>query len=275
MSSRQSREELARFLRTRRQRIAPAQVGLPDGRRRRTNGLRREEVAVLAGLSPTWYTYLEQARDIRPSPEVLDSLANVLALTDDERQYMHQLTFGREPALPPRDSAGIDLSLVTDLVHTAGTGPFPVYALDYSANVIAWNAAAAEWYTNWGERHGWDRNMVWWLLTSDEARQRIVDWAQDARDITARTRAQAARSPQERQLQALIARLRETSAEFRQWWANHEVRGQRTRIRRLRHPVLGERPMRLAVVHPGEDPRVTIAFHLPITSAANQHGGVD
>src|SRR4051812_24358339 len=91
------RNELAAFLRTRRERISPASVGLPTGSRRRTNGLRREEVAVLAGVSPIWYTYLEQGQNIRPSIEVLDSLARVLALSEDGRRYIHMLAHGRAP----------------------------------------------------------------------------------------------------------------------------------------------------------------------------------
>src|SRR5689334_23475222 len=94
-----SRRELAGFLRSRRARITPAQVGLPTGPRRRTAGLRREEVAVLAGVSPTWYTYLEQGREIQPSPEVLDSLAQVLRLSEDERRYLHSLVRGA-PGVP-------------------------------------------------------------------------------------------------------------------------------------------------------------------------------
>lgn len=265
MSSRQSRQELAGFLRARRERISPTDVGLPAGRRRRTNGLRREEVAVLAGLSPTWYTYLEQARDIHPSPEVLDSLANVLGLSEDERHYLHQLAFGHVPVLPRGDAADTDISLITALVQVAGDGPHPVYALDYAAKVIAWNAAAAEWYTDWSTREGLERNIVWWMMTSDEARERVVDWETDARDITGRTRALSARYPQDPRFNELITRLHETSPEFRTWWSDQEVRSQRARQRRMRHPTLGERAMRLAVVHPSDDARVTIAFHLPLS----------
>ncbi|HEY7487060.1 MAG TPA: helix-turn-helix transcriptional regulator [Streptosporangiaceae bacterium] len=96
MSSRSgdSRQELARFLKSRRAKVTPAAAGLPTGLRRRTTGLRREEVAVLAGLSPTWYTYLEQGRDIHPSAQVLDALARVLRLTEDERRYLHMLALG-------------------------------------------------------------------------------------------------------------------------------------------------------------------------------------
>lgn len=263
MSARQARLELAQFLRSRRERISPDQVGLPAGRRRRTPGLRREEVAVLAGLSPTWYTYLEQARDIQPSPEVLDSLARVLRLTEDERRYIHQLVFGQAPE---RLEWQPDTTwLVTQLVQIADCDPCPIYALDYVGDVIAWNAAAAEWYTDWGALKGIERNIVWWLLTSPQARERVVDWADDARDIVGRTRALSARYRQDRRVAELIRRLHQASPDFRTWWADHEVRGQRMRPRRLRHPTLGSRSMWLAVLHPADDARITIAFHLPYT----------
>ncbi|MDG4789573.1 helix-turn-helix transcriptional regulator [Micromonospora sp. WMMD1102] len=262
MSSQEYRQELANFLRTRRERISPADVGLPIGRRRRTRGLRREEVAVLAGLSPTWYTYLEQARNIHPSPEVLDSLARVLALSEDERRYLHQLAAGNAPAVSA-EGVEPDMSLITALVRHAGRGPYPVYALNHAGDVIAWNDAATRWYTDWGARDGLDRNMLWWMLTSEEARERVVDWADDARDITARSRAMAARHPGDRKVTHVINHLLEASPEFRRWWADFEVRGQQARPRRLRHPAFGELTTQLAVVHPTDGSLVTIAFHLP------------
>lgn len=264
MPTADNRRELARFLRTRRERITPTQVGLPMNSRRRTRGLRREEIAVLAGLSPTWYTYLEQARDIRPSPEVLDSLADVLRLDEDERQYLHQLALGHvetvRPVMPPSAIGG----LVSDLVRAANQPEHPIYVINYAAEVIAWNDAAVRWYTDWGRLQGIERNIVWWILTSDEARERIVDWSEDARDIVGRTRALSARFPHDAKVNELISRLRAESAEFNRWWPDHEVRGQRSRFRRFRIPEIGTRTMRLAVVHPADDLQVTIAFHVPV-----------
>lgn len=267
MPTADNRRELAQFLRTRRERITPAQVGLPTNSRRRIRGLRREEIAVLAGLSPTWYTYLEQARDIRPSPEVLDSLADVLQLDEDERQYLHQLALGHvetvRPVMPP---SAINL-LVSDLVLAANQPEWPIYVINYAAEVIAWNDSAVQWYTDWGRLQGMERNIVWWMLTSRDARERIVDWAEDARDIVGRTRALSARFPHDAKVEALISRLRAESLEFNRWWPDHDVRGQRSRFRRFRIPGVGIRTMRLVVVHPADDPQVTIAFHVPVTGA--------
>lgn len=263
MSSRKDRQDLANFLRSRRERISPADIGLPTSRRRRTRGLRREEVAVLAGLSPTWYTYLEQARDIHPSPEVLDSLARVLSLSEDERRFLHQLAVGHVPVAASDEVAQPETSTVTALVRHAGQGPYPVYAINHAGDMIAWNDAAVQWYTDWSAREGLDRNMLWWLMTSDEARERFVNWTEDARNITARARSMLARYPRDRRANYVIGRLLDESPEFRQWWDDFEVRGQHAQIRRLRHPALGELTAQLAVVHPLDGAWVTIAFHLP------------
>jgi len=263
VSSRKDRQELAIFLRTRRERISPADIGLPTSRHRRTRGLRREEVAVLAGLSPTWYTYLEQARDIHPSPEVLDSLARVLSLSEDEREYLHRLAVGHKPTAASDEVDQAETSMVTALVRYAGQGPYPVYAINHAGDVIAWNDAAVQWYTDWSTREGLDRNMLWWVMTSDEARERIVDWAEDARNITARSRSMLARYPRDRRANYVISRLLDESPEFRRWWDDFEVRGQQAQIRTLRHPELGELTAQLAVVQPRDGTWVTIAFHLP------------
>jgi transcriptional regulator with XRE-family HTH domain len=232
--------------------------------RRRIPGLRREEVAVLAGLSPTWYTYLEQARDIRPSPEVLDSLADVLQLDEDERQYVHQLALGHVKTVRQVNPSESVNSLIVDLLQVAGgRDQYPVYAINHAADVIAWNDAAVEWYTDWSALHGLERNIVWWMLMSDDARQRIVDWADDARDIVGRTRALSARFPHDARVSDLIARLHQESPHFGKWWPDHEVRGQRLRSRRFRLKDGTVRNMRLVVLHPADDPQITIAFHLP------------
>jgi transcriptional regulator with XRE-family HTH domain len=262
-----NRHELARFLRIRREQITPAQVGLPVSARRRTQGLRREEVAVLAGVSPTWYTYLEQGREIQPSPEVLDSLARVLRLTEDERQYIHQLALGHVKNPRPVESQVTAIPLVRNLVRTAGQSPYPLYAFDYAGTVIAWNDVATQWYTDWGALHDIECNIVWWMLMNPQARERIVGWEDDARDTVATTRALSARYPHDQRIRELITRLNEESEQFRTWWPNHEVRGQRSRTRRFRLNGHGTRTMRLLVAHPVDAVNVTVTFHVPDTPA--------
>jgi transcriptional regulator with XRE-family HTH domain len=180
-----SRRELARFLRSRRERIRPSDVGLPDGPRRRAQGLRREEVAVLAGLSPTWYAYLEQGRGIHPSREVLDSLARALRLTEDERRYLHNLAHGAgtHPSRLPAEVSAIDL--IRQVVAQFEESPCPVYAADQYCDLLAWNRAACEWYDDWNAMPVQERNILRWMLVSPAAQLRLLDLEEDTRDLIA------------------------------------------------------------------------------------------
>jgi transcriptional regulator with XRE-family HTH domain len=258
-----SRRELAHFLRSRRARVAPADVGLPAGPRRRAPGLRREEVAVLAGLSPTWYTYLEQGRDIHPSDQVLDSLARVLGLNEDERRYLHRLAHGHAGRAGPLADEATAKEIVRQLVATAAASPYPVYAANLYGDLIAWNPAATVYYTDFGKLPEQHRNMIRWLLVEPEARERLADWDRDARDIVARWRAMSANLGDDPRLHAMVAELREASPEFGPWWDNHDVSEHRSRLRRFHHPELGEQVMRLIVVQAPEFAPWIVAFHLP------------
>jgi transcriptional regulator with XRE-family HTH domain len=255
--------ELARFLRSRRARIDPIQVGLPRSRRYRS-GLRREEVAILAGVSPTWYAYLEQGRRIRPSAAVLDSLAKVLLLSEEERQYMHQLVYGHRPQPLHHPPARRSTEAVEQLVACYGSGPYPVYVLDDIADVVAWNDAAATWYTDFAQLPTGHRNLMWWMLVAPAARERLADWQEECRDVVARYRAFVATRSRDPRVARFIAELRRDSPEFAQWWIEHEVRATEQRTRRFRHPVLGERVMRLQVLLPADTEALRIVFHLPV-----------
>lgn len=262
--SEDSRRELARFLRTRRERIRPADVGLPVGSRRRTTGLRREEVAVLAGLSPTWYTYLEQGRDIHPSAEVLDSLARVLALTEDEYRYMHLLAGAKGGEPRPLASDICAEEIVRQLVRTTVQSPYPTYAVNLYCDLVAWNPAATTYYTDFGRLPDDRRNMLRWLLASPEARERLPEWHEDVHDIVARWRVMTANHEDDGRLDKLITEFRELSTEFECWWDAHDVREHRTRVRQLMHPRLGAQPMRLIVVQAPDFAPCVVVFHVPL-----------
>jgi transcriptional regulator with XRE-family HTH domain len=257
------RRELADFLRSRRARVMPADVGLPTSMRRRAAGLRREEVAVLAGLSPTWYTYLEQGRDINPSAEVLDSLARVLGLSEDERRYLHRLAHGHVRPRPLADEATAE-EIVRQLVLTAADSPNPVYAANVYGDLIAWNQAATSYYTDFGRLPEGRRNMIHWLLTAPEAKERLTNWSEDARDIVARWRAITSYIDDDSRLRALVSELRQRSPEFGAWWDGHDVSEQRSRLRRFRHPERGEQVMRLIVARAPEFEPWFVAFHIPV-----------
>lgn len=258
------RRELGSFLRSRRERISPESVGLPVGRRRRTAGLRREEVAILAGVSPTWYTYLEQGRDIHPSPTVLDGLARVLQLSEDERSYMYLLACGRRPVQEAPSYAPVAMErMFWDLARAYG--PYPVFVANQRGDVLAWNDAAADWYTDFAELPAERRNMVWWMLVEPAARERLVKWEEEARVVVARLRAASAAWPGDRRMVKLVAELHDASPEMRQWWSDHEIHGQALRVRWLRHPRLGVQPMYLMLAYPAGTGGIGVAFHVPCT----------
>lgn len=259
------RSELAKFLRNRRERIAPAAVGLPAGPRRRTTGLRREEVAILAGLSPTWYTYLEQGRDIHPSAAVLDSLARVLRLSRHERQYLYLLAHGQAPQSGTESPENnIAHELVYCLVNATKKWDYPVYASDPVGTILTWNSACAMFYTDFAQLPPEHRNIIRWMFTSPRARERFVDWEHDAKDMVSRYRAYNPTHLLDPARQRLISELEERSPEFRRWWHDHDVHAQQhMRTLRLLHPDLGLIEFQLAVLHPAEDPLLSVVFHFP------------
>jgi transcriptional regulator with XRE-family HTH domain len=255
--------EFGRFLRNRRAQIDPERAGFPLGQRRRSPGLRREEVAVLAGVSPTWYAYLEQGRMIRPSPEVLDSLARVLDLTDDERRYMHLLALGHPPATPGANP-GHTTEDIWQLIEVIGNGPHPLYVGNQYADVVAWNDAASQWYTDFGQLPEHRRNMLWWMLTAKQARQRIENWENDARDVVARLRAAYATRPHDPLFHDRIQQLSQASPEFRAWWGEHLVQEQRARERILTDPALGTRRYRIVTMRIADDGFTAAIVHVPL-----------
>jgi transcriptional regulator with XRE-family HTH domain len=258
-----SRGQLGRFLRSRRERLNPADAGFPSGPRRRSLGLRREEVAVLAGLSPTWYTYLEQGRDIRPSPEVMDSLARVLLLTEDERRYIHTLAYGQVIGpLPLESDLGVD-DLLRQVVAVEDDNPYPVYAVNHYYDLVAWNRAAAVWYDDWSRYPCEERNIVRWMLTSPQAKARLLNWEREAKDTVAQWRAESAKWPDDELLVERIDQMIGLSPLFAEWWDEQVVQENRSRMRRFRKPRLGVATLRVLPLRSPEFAPAGIMFHLP------------
>lgn len=243
--------ELGDLLRSRRERLQPADVGFPPGSRRRTRGLRREEVAALAAISPTYYTFLEQGRELHPSRQVLDALAAALHLDAAERAHLHQLAHGTPPAPAPPAvetlAAGL-AELVTRL------DPCPTYVTGRRWDVLAANRAACAVWTDWAALPPAKRNMLWWTFTDPAARSLLVDWEHEASALLARLRSAAARHPDDPVFGELIERLHAVSPEVRAWWPRHEVAPIGSGTKRLRHPVLGELTLRHVVLTAADDP---------------------
>ncbi len=229
--------ELADLLRSRRDRLQPADVGLPAGQRRRTKGLRREEVAQLAGVSTTYYTFLEQGRDLRPSWEVLEAISRALRLGPAERAHVH--TLGSGTPKPPLPRAAETLPpAVSALVDRMD--PYPAYVTGRYWDVLASNRAARLLWADWPALAAAERNMLWWTFTDQAARSILVDWEPEAQAQLARFRAAAGKHPEDPAFGALIERLRNASPEFRASWPRHEVAPLSSGTKRLRHPALGE-----------------------------------
>lgn len=227
------------FLRSRRERITPADVGLPAGRRRRTPGLRREEAARLAFISTEYYTRLEQGRGPRPSREVLAGLARALRLSDAERDHLHHLA-GAPPAPPSGPPREVRQS-VLDLLHRLPQAA--AFVTSAAFEVIAWNDLAAALMEDFSAVPRRDRNLVRRAFLGPHLHGAglydVSDVSEFARHSVGRLRAAAARYPDDPEMAALIAELLAGSEEFARLWASHEVGGARTLCKTFRHPLVG------------------------------------
>lgn len=252
--------EVAGLLRSRRERLQPGDVGLPAGPRRRTRGLRREEVAQLASISTTYYTFLEQGRDIRPSRQILDAVADALRLSEPERGYLHELVHGSPAFLVSPAAAGGGPeklpAAVADLIDRLD--PDPAYVSGRCWDVLAANRAARLLWADWPALPPPERNIVWWTFMHPAARSVLVDWEAEASAQLARFRAAAARHPGDPHFAALIERLQAGSAEVRAWWPRHDVAPLSSGTKRIRHPALGEVTFQHVVLQLADDPEQKI-----------------
>lgn len=231
------RQELGAFLRARRERTAPGEVGLPGSPRRRTPGLRREEVALLANISATWYTHLEQGRDVRPSEQVLTAIAHGLHL--DPAEQAHLLSLGHHTAAAPISVETIapEVATVPALVE-----PAPSYVTGATTDVLAFNAAAAELFTGLvqPETKAPERpNLARWVFLDPAAKRVLVDWADVAQTVLARVRGNAGRHPNDQRFTDLVQELCDGSAEARTWWPRYDIATNRSGTKEVRHPTRG------------------------------------
>lgn len=235
MAGTKQRAQLSEFLRSCRARLAPGEVGLSAGGRRRTPGLRREDVAALAGLSPTWYTWLEQGRDVRASERVLENLSRVLRLSPEERDYLFLLAQRRPaPILPPSEE------VVPDTVkRTLDALNVPAEVITPRWDVVYWNAMVTRCFRDYGALPPDRRNLVRILMTSPEYQEDMEEYEQLARRITAKLRVDYSQAGVDPAFDALIKEVSEASPVFRQMWGSSEVRGRSEGLNRLRHPLLG------------------------------------
>jgi len=254
------RDDLAAFLRAKRDALRPADVGLPEGRSRRTKGLRREEIAMLAGVSVTWYTWLEQGRPINASSHVLHALARTLRLDDAATEHLFALAAPSNVADAPHIDGAPDalVRLITAME------PAPAYVLGPRWEFLAWNHAQARLYPAIDRLEGDDRNLLWVIFTEPSARALVSDWADDARRIMAEFRAGTATLRTDPAVVSLIERLRTASPEFAQWWAEADVARFQTRLRTYHHPRAGELVFEYQQLTPSEWPELRVVCQLPV-----------
>ncbi|PZR96702.1 MAG: transcriptional regulator [Candidatus Chloroheliales bacterium] len=236
MDDEQRRAELALFLRTRRARLSPRQVGLPAVGRRRTPGLRREEVAEVAGVGVSWYTWLEQGRAITVSASVLDSVARALQLDASERNHLFILAREEVPAAPTPLTFSVDLAVkqILDSLEI-----YPAYVTNARWDVVAWNQAACRIFADFTTLSTRDRNLLWFMFKHPLARQLYVDWEATAQQTLALFRASTGRYISETWFTELVVTLSCASPEFAAWWSHNEVHGTPETDKEINHPKLG------------------------------------
>jgi transcriptional regulator with XRE-family HTH domain len=258
----QHRAELAEFLRAHREALTPEMVKLPRGRGRRTPGLRREEVALLAGVSVTWYTWLEQGRRINASTDVLRAIGRALRLDDAGQEHLVSLAHPTNATGPSIDLPDEVPSALRRLIDAFD--PAPAYVLGPHWQFAAWNAAEASLYPRIERLEAPRRNLIWTLFGDPAVRDLVVDWDIHARQALAEFRAATISVRHDPEMEALVDELCATSAEFRQWWPEHDVARFETRLRRFNHPRAGLLTFEYQQLTPSEWPSLRVVVQLPV-----------
>ncbi|MFI9449308.1 helix-turn-helix transcriptional regulator [Amycolatopsis sp. NPDC052450] len=253
------RHELAAFLRSRRERITPDQVGLPISGRRRTPGLRREEVAQLAGVGVTWYTWLEQGRDINASDQVLDAISRTLRLDPHEHKHLFTLAGAPEPPLEK------DCKLLSQNIHRmmGKLEPFPVCVRNARCDILAYNRAY-DWLMGGIDAIPFEeRNTLIQCLTNPEWRRRLPDWELNLPRVIAGFRAAMAGHLAEPAWKNLVKRLRQESELFERMWKEHDVSSERIVLKRYLHPDVGLLRFEFSYLYLGRRSEISLATLTP------------
>jgi transcriptional regulator with XRE-family HTH domain len=262
-ADRSRRAELGGFLKARRARLRPEDAGLAAGPRRRTPGLRREEVALLAGVGVSWYTWLEQGRPINASWQVLDAVARALRLDGAERWHLYRLA----EAMPVRSvgAAAAVPDAVRDVLRSLD--PLPAVLINARFDIVATNDAHEEMFWDWHSLPCVHKNLLWCAVTEPRARELFVNYDQEIPQLVARLRAAYAQHLGDPEWEEDIRRLAGLSAEFAELWARHEVAGPALRTLRFRHPGAGPMTFTRAELDVAAAPDLRIAVYSPLDEA--------
>jgi transcriptional regulator with XRE-family HTH domain len=257
------RTELAVFLRACRARLTPAEVGLPESSasgRRRTPGLRREEVAQLSGVGVTWYTWLEQGRDISASMQVIDALARALRLTGDQHRHLRELAGWPPPE--PQAPTGDLLPRWQRLVDAVAPSPASIY--DEHFDYLVWNQPYARVRHDPGTLPADRRNLLWMMFTDPDNRDRMAHWEPAARAVLSQFRVAVGRRPDDPRFTELVAALSEASPPFRDWWAKYPVRYFRPATIAVRHPDAGLIQLEMFQLRLVDQPGLVMVIQVPV-----------
>ncbi|QND63410.1 helix-turn-helix domain-containing protein [Mesorhizobium loti] len=253
---------LAAFLKDRRTRLDPASFGFSG--RRRTPGLRREEVAQRANISPTWYTWLEQGRGGAPSADVLNRIAKGLLLTEAEREHLFMLGLGRPPEVRYRGVEGVSPRLQR-LIDTLDASPAIVRTATW--DVVAWNRAARVVLTDYSTLPEGERNILRFMFLSPHIRARQHDWQNLARFVVGAFRADAARAGAVSEVAQLVDELCSASPEFAALWRANDVLSHGDGTKRLKHPELGDIELEYSGFAVDGRPDLSLTVYNPVDSA--------
>ena len=238
MLSDERRREIADFLKTRRMRRQPEELGLPRGRRRRTPGLRREEVAAAAGVSAEWYTWLEQARDVQPSAQVLTRIGEALRLEPNESRHLLTLGGYAVPVSGADIPRSVSVSLrLQRLIDQMEFGPAWVFGERW--DIVAWNRAASVIHGDLAPLQGIERNALYQLFLGDRMRSTLVDWEVHGRRCVAKLRATYASRVDDPWFNELVTLLRGRSEEFERWWNENDIETSQEGVKHYEHPEVG------------------------------------
>lgn len=251
------------YLKDRRTRLDPAALGF-SAKRRRTPGLRREEVAQRANISPTWYAWLEQGRGGAPSAGVLERIARALMLTDVEREHLFLLGLGRPPGVRYRKNEGVTprLQRVLDALD-----PAPALIRTATWNVVAWNRAATVMLTDYASLPPEERNILRVIFLDPRFRAAQYDWESVARFVVGAFRVDAARAGAATEVEPLVEELCRLSPEFKALWRDHNIHTHGEGIKRVRHPLLGPLAFEYSAFSVDGRPDLTLVMHNPATPA--------
>ncbi|MEW2807950.1 helix-turn-helix transcriptional regulator [Streptomyces massasporeus] len=232
------RAELSEFLRTRRARLKPEDVGLPDFGRRRVPGLRREELAQLAGVSVAYYTRLEQGNGRNVSAEVLDAIARALRLSDAEHAHLMHLAKPKQHKKRPVARSQQVRPALRHLLDSIES--VPAYIVGRRSDILAWNRMASALFGDWAEVPAQERNWARMVFLRPEYRELYLEWEQKASDMVGYLRMDAGCHPDDPRLSALVGELSVKSEDFRRLWAAHNVKEKSHGVKRMHHPLVGD-----------------------------------